>query len=144
MKPNPPHAAPLSGGNPLNEPVFDELALRLTAWRPDFAEFTLAIERRHLNFNARLHGGIVAMLLDVACGYAAMPAVDGQPGGGVATVSLAVNYLAGAPGGIVRATGRRTGGGRRIAFCSAELAGEDGTLVATAQGSMRLSSSPRD
>lgn len=126
--------------NPLHEPIFDALAVRLTAWEPGFAEFTLTIEPRHLNFNGRLHGGMVAMLLDVACGYASMASAEGQPAGGVATVSLAVNYLAGAPGGTVRATGRRTGGGRRIAFCSAELVGEDGALVATAQGSMRVAS----
>ena len=109
------------------------------AWRPGFAAFTLAIEGRHLNYAGVLHGGIVATLLDVACGYATMPEADGQPGGRVATISLAVNYLAGAPGGLVRAMGRRTGGGRRVVFCSAELLGEDGTLIATAQASMRVS-----
>ncbi|MGI4800726.1 MAG: PaaI family thioesterase [Janthinobacterium lividum] len=125
--------------NPLHEPIFDELGLRLVDWRPGCAAFELAIERRHLNYSLRLHGGMVAMLLDVACGYAAMPEADGLPGGGVATVGLTVSYLAGAPGGKVRAIGQRTGGGRRIVFCSAELAGEDGALIATAQASMRVS-----
>lgn len=125
--------------NPLGEPVFDDLGLRLVDWRPDFAVFELAVERRHLNYGLRLHGGVVAMLLDVACGYAAMPEADGLPGGSVMTIGLNVSYLAGAPGGKVRATGQRTGGGRRIVFCSAELAGEDGVLIATAQASMRVS-----
>jgi len=99
--------------NPLHEPVFDELGLRLIEWRPGRATFELAIGRRHLNYSLRLHGGLVAMLLDVACGYAAMPEVGGLPGGSVATISLNVSYLAGAPGGKVCATGQSTGGGRR-------------------------------
>jgi uncharacterized protein (TIGR00369 family) len=128
--------------NPLREPVFDALGVRLEAWRPGHAVFRLAVEPRHLIFSGRLHGGLVALLLDTACGYATMPEDAGRPGGGVATIGLSVNYLAGAPGGVVRATGRRTGGGRRVAFCTAELVGEDGTLVATAQGSMRLTAPP--
>ncbi len=122
------------GGNPLREPVLDLLGVRLVVREAGHAEFALAVEPRHLNFDGRLHGGLVALLLDVACGYAAMPMPDGR----TATISLAINYLAGVPGGVVRAAGRTTGGGRRVVFASAELRGEDGTLVATAQGSFRV------
>ena len=40
----------------------------------------------------------------------------------------------------MRAVGRRVGGGRHIYFSAGELFAEDGTLLATAQGSFRRSS----
>ena len=125
---------PAPDPNPLREPSLDLVGVRLTGWEPGRAEFTLGVEARHLNFNGGLHGGLVGMLLDVACGYACMPELNG----GVATLSLAINYLAGAPEGVVRATGRVTGGGRRIVFASAELVDAGGKVLATAQGSFRV------
>lgn len=125
---------PAPDPNPLREQALALVGVRLTGWEKGRAEFTLAVEARHLNFNGGLHGGLVGMLLDVACGYAAMPELTG----GVATLSLAINYLAGAPAGAVRATGRVTGGGRRIVFASAELADVSGRVLATAQGSFRV------
>ncbi len=120
--------------NPLREQALALVGIRLTGWEKGRAEFTLAVKAQHLNFNGGLHGGLVGMLLDVACGYAAMSELTGS----VATLSLAINYLAGAPVGVVCATGRVTGGGRRIVFASAELADASGRVLATAQGSFRV------
>ncbi len=130
-----------ASSNPRREPIFDALGVRLTGWEPGRAEFTLDIEARHLNFAGRLHGGIIAMLLDVAGGYAAMPSIAADETSLVATISLAINYLAGAPGGSIRSTGRRTGGGKQIIFATCELYAQDGALLATAQGSFRVSRS---
>lgn len=127
-------------GNPLGEPVFDTLGVRLTDWRPGFAAFQLVVEPRHLNYAGRLHGGVIATLLDVACGYSGMASVSDQSAGRVATVMLAVSYHAGVAEGAVTATGRVTGGGRTIYFASAELVDAGGALIASAQGSFRRAS----
>lgn len=127
-----------ASSNPRREPIFDALGIRLTGWEPGRAEFTLDIKACHLNFAGRLHGGMIAMLLDVAGGYAAMPSIAADETSLVATISLAINYLAGTPSGSIRSTGRRTGGGKQIIFASCELSAQDGAVLATAQGSFRV------
>lgn len=103
----------------------------------DIAACALSIEPRHLNRLGVLHGGLVALLLDNGAGFAVRcfsrdkvtPAV---------TVSLSVNYIAGAKSGDVTATARITGGGRTLKFAEAELRDQDGNLLATASGAFRL------
>lgn len=104
----------------------------LERWEPGMAEFTLAIDQHHGNRQGILQGGVLATMLDAACGYACL---DGGAGDAQAvTVSLTVNYLARVDGGRLRAVGSLTGGGRRICFATGTVHAEDGTLVATAQG----------
>lgn len=97
----------------------------------------LEIEDRHRNRNGSLHGGIVAMLLDAASGFAVSRAVRGPQLPSVATISLNTNYVAPALGGTVTATGHVTGGGRTVAFAKAELRDEAGTLLASSTGVFR-------
>jgi len=130
---------PLMAGNPLLEPLFDHLGICLTGWDPGFAEFELELERRHLNYAGSLHGGVIATLLDVACGYSGMRSVSGGSAGLVATVMLTISYHAGVTEGTVKASGRVTGGGRSIYFASGEIVAQDGALIATAQGTFKLS-----
>lgn len=98
----------------------------------------LDIDDRHLNRHGSLHGGIVAMMLDAASGFAVSRASDGPVLPNVATVSLNTNYVAPARGGRrVTAVGHVTGGGRKVVFASAQLLDQDGTLLATASGVFR-------
>lgn len=130
---------PPAAGNPLLEPLFDHLGIRLTGWAPGFAEFELELEQRHLNYAGSLHGGVIATLLDVACGYGGMHSVSDSSAVRVATVTLTVSYHAGVTKGTLKASGRVTGSGRSIYFASGEVVAADGTLVATAQGAYKRS-----
>jgi uncharacterized protein (TIGR00369 family) len=130
---------PLMAGNPLLEPLFDHLGIRLTRWNPGFAEFELEIERRHLNYLGSLHGGVIATLLDVACGYSGLRSISNSSADLVATVMLTISYHAGVTKGTIKASGRVTGGGRSLYFASGEIVAQDGTLIATAQGTFKLS-----
>lgn len=98
------------------------------------ATVTLDLERRHLNRNGVLHGGMVATLLDVACGNAAAAFFGGEGQVNVLTVSLNLSYVSAIASGRVAATGKATGGGRSLAYVNGELRAGDGTLLATAAG----------
>lgn len=126
----------------LDNPLLENLGVRLVAWREGVCELELTLQPRHLNRRGRLQGGVTATLLDAACGYAGL-LVDTSPQPDEAsTITLTVNYLARLSTGNVRAVGRRTGGGRNIYFSSGELYAPDGTLAATAQGSFRKFARP--
>ena len=79
-----------------------------------------------------LHGGIIAAILDSACGYAALSLVPADAA--VLTVEYKVNFVAPAAGQRIIAHGRVTKPGRAITVCAGDaFALSDGTekLVAT-------------
>jgi uncharacterized protein (TIGR00369 family) len=75
-----------------------------------------------------IHGGILGMIADTACGYAAfslMPA-----GGSLVTVEYKMNILK--PGrGALRAQGKVIRAGRTLTVARAEVYADDGSHVAT-------------
>ena len=111
------------------------LGFELADWRPGEAEVVLQPQARHMNRGGAPHGGVIATLIDVAGGYAGCHCP--HPGRVISaqTVSLSVSFLGRARGGILRARGRRIGGGRRIFFARVEISGDDGTLVASGEAS---------
>ncbi|QFU07687.1 hypothetical protein PARPLA_01601 [Rhodobacteraceae bacterium THAF1] len=99
---------------------------------------TLTVLPEHTNRTGRLHGGIVAALLDSAMGGAASLAWDDGGHYPVVTISMTVNYIAsGAEGEHLTATGHVTGGGRKIKFCDGRLEAKGGRLIATATGTFK-------
>ena len=77
-----------------------------------------------------VHGGILGMIADTACGYAAfslMPA-----GGSLVTVEYKINILTPARGALV-AKGKVMRAGRTLTVARAEVYAEDGKHVATMQ-----------
>src|SRR5262249_34261988 len=79
-----------------------------------------------------LHAGIVATVLDSACGYAAFSLMP--PGAGVLSVEFKTNLLAPARGELFIARARVVRSGRTISVCQADgtmRQGADEALVAT-------------
>ncbi len=102
---------------------------------PDgFARCHLTITEDHLNSQGIVHGGIIAMLLDVACGNTASAWFDRDEHPVVLTLSLNTSYVSAVSEGRVTAVARSSGGGRKLAYVNGELHAEDGTLIATAAG----------
>jgi len=60
------------------------------------AEVTLDADARHASSAGRVHGGVLATLLDAAGGYAAQGAAAADAASTVVTVSMNVTYLASA------------------------------------------------
>ena len=128
----------------MTEPLYrhgnfaDLIGYRLTAWRADEAEITLEVDARHTNRNGLLHGGVLATVIDAACGFAGCHEAPPGQGRRALTLSLNTQYLGPVPAGMrLTATGRRSGGGRKIFFSTCEVRDTDGRLVATGSGTFK-------
>ncbi|MCF6232589.1 MAG: PaaI family thioesterase [Rhodobacteraceae bacterium] len=102
--------------------------------RPDAGDVACMLDvlPKHLNRNGMLHGGIMTILLDVACGYAASLSFDQTKIAPVLTVSLNMSYVAPGGEGRVTAIGKVAGGGHKICYANGELRDESGQLIASA------------
>lgn len=79
-----------------------------------------------------VHGGLVCTLADTVTGCAVHSTLEA--GVGYTSIDISVSYLRPVTrdSGVLRATGRVTKRGRRVAFASAEIVDGAGVLVATA------------
>lgn len=121
----------------LNNPFLEGLGVELVSWVDGEAEFRMPIQARHLNRQGMLHGGLVATLLDAACGYAGLHAPEHEEEVHGVTVMLNISYLSAAREGIVIAKGKVTRRGRSLYFVQGTLTSNQGELLATAQGTFK-------
>ena len=108
----------------------DLLGYRLVRWEQDLAEIELEIGARHLNRSGVLHGGVLATLLDAACGYAGC--FIGKPGRRRRgfTLSMSTQFIGTVESGAqLVCTARKTGGGKSVFFAAAEIRDQSGRLV---------------
>jgi uncharacterized protein (TIGR00369 family) len=116
----------------------DLIGYRVTKRDTGYCELELVVERKHLNRLNVPHGGSLASLIDTAAGIAValvqgtdkiLPAV---------TLSLSLQFLGQAKiGDVLTTTGRRIGGGRTIAYGTAEIKTQDGRVIARGDGTFR-------
>ena len=109
------------------------LGYRRTEWEEGRGVLELDLDERHENIAGRVHGGIYAMLLDDAAGYALCWNSDRSRGRPGVTLSLSVNFIGVPTTRRVIATGWRTGGGKSTSFARAEVRDADGVLLATGE-----------
>ncbi|CAA7618748.1 PaaI family thioesterase [Magnetospirillum sp. SS-4] len=126
----------LLGGEPPSG-FQDLLGYRLAEWSEGHSLLELAVERRHCNRAGFVHGGVVATLIDTACGFAATFCPYPGRVRRVVTLQLTTSFTGQARHGLIRAIGRRKAGGSRIVFCTAEVLDEAGVLIAMGEGSFR-------
>jgi uncharacterized protein (TIGR00369 family) len=119
-------------------PMIEKLGLDLVEIDRGHAVFEGTPDRSVYNPLGSVHGGYAATLLDSACGIAVHSQLDG--GRGHTTLELKVSYLRGLSdaSGTVRAVGRVTSIGRRVAFAEATLHDGAGQLCATATSTLLL------
>lgn len=125
----PPHEAPKSGAELM-------VGYRIDLNDPSgAATVTLEIDAKHRNRNGTLHGGIHAMMLDAAAGFAASRFLAGSDAlVPVMTLSLNTAYVAAVSEGTVVARGQVSGGGYKIVYATAEITDEAGRVLSTASG----------
>ena len=98
------------------------------------AVVTLDLRPDLLNNHGGGHGGVVMSLLDSAMANAALSQVNYERE--VVTIDMHVAFMK--PGtGRLTATGRATGGGRKVCFCEAEITNEAGEVTAKSMGTFR-------
>ena len=106
------------------EPGF---AVMRCAWKPEF-----------VNMSGVAHGGVIAALMDTACGVALTTDPDGVRRSRVVTVSFSLTYLAAFREGTITCEARVAGGGRKLRTVETRVVGPDGeTLLATGHGVFR-------
>ena len=109
------------------------LGYRRTHWETGKGVLELDLDERHQNIADKVHGGIYAMLIDDATGYACCwdsERTRRKPG---VTLSLNVSFVGAPTTKRVIATGWRTGGGKATSFARAEVRDAAGTLLATGE-----------
>ena len=116
-----------------DNPFLALLGVKLVRWEDGRAELECDLRPELLNRSGAVQGGVIATLIDVACGYSGLYSdVPGEEKHAV-TITLNVNYASRVDSGVLRAVGTRYGGGRKVYFSRAEILDGDGTLVAAGQ-----------
>jgi uncharacterized protein (TIGR00369 family) len=113
----------------------------LTSLEPGKAEVSLPYRPEITQQKGFVHGGIIGMIADNACGYAAyslMPATAS-----LVTVEYKINILAPARGALV-ARGEVIKAGRTLTVTRAEVYAEDGTHVASMQQTLMMLANTSD
>jgi uncharacterized protein (TIGR00369 family) len=111
------------------------IGAKLTSVEPGATEIALAYREDLTQQKGFVHGGIIGMIADTACGYAAfslMPA-----GCSLVTVEYKINILAPARGSLV-ARGEVLKAGRTLTVTRGEVYAEDGKHIATMQQTLMM------
>jgi uncharacterized protein (TIGR00369 family) len=120
------------GTDPLPEPhVWTTLAYRNVAWEPGRAVIEWDAPEEFcflLGDSRRVHGGMLATLLDTAMGGACWTLMEEHEH--FLTGDLRVEFYRSARPGLLRAEGRVVHRTRRVVFCAAELTDGDGSPIA--------------
>jgi len=112
-----------------------EVGFRVVPERSGRGYCTVAgrVERRHLNINGVVHGGVYATILDTAMGGSVVSLLTEEET--TATTSLYVEFLRAArEGEVLSARGEVLRRGRHIAFAEGELLGTHGERLSQARG----------
>jgi uncharacterized protein (TIGR00369 family) len=102
-------------------------------------EVTVAMDvmDRHVNLQGLVHGGMLAILADTACGLSIRSSME--PGRLHITSDLDIHFLAPARPGRLFGRGKAIRVGRSLAFAEASIEDGEGTLLARAQSRFSVS-----
>ena len=92
---------------------------------------SMTVTEQHVNLQGLVHGGMLAILADTACGLSIRSAME--PGRLHVTADLDIHYLAPAGPGRLLGRGQAVKVGRSLAFAEASIEDEEGRLLARAQ-----------
>ncbi len=122
----------------------DSLGFKVVEWKPDYVVIEFVIQGHHRNRSGLLHGGVIATLIDAACGYAGCYCSVKDNMRLAVTLSLTTSYIGSATSGTIRAIGKKRGGGRKIFAATAEVFNEQDELLAVGESTYRYSPGSED
>lgn len=114
------------------------LGFSIDRTEPGFALMRVPFREEFRNMSQVAHGGVIAALMDTACGVALTADADGVRRSRVVTVSFSLTYLAPFTDGIATCEAWVVGGGRKLKTVEVRCVGpDDETLLATGHGVFR-------
>jgi uncharacterized protein (TIGR00369 family) len=111
------------------------IGARLTAVEPGATEISLPYRDDLTQQKGFVHGGIIGMIADTACGYAAFSLMPADCS--LVTVEYKINILAPARGSLV-ARGEVVKAGRSLTVARAEVYAEGGKHIASMQQTLMM------
>ena len=111
------------------------IGARLAVVEPGAVEITLPYRDDNTQQKGFVHGGIIGMIADTACGYAAFSLMPADCS--LVTVEYKINILAPGQGALV-ARGEVVKAGRTLTIARAEVYGENRKHVATMQQTLMM------
>ena len=120
-------------------PFSELLGLRVDRAEPDYARLRCAWQPSFTNMSGVAHGGVVASVMDTACGVALTADENGKRQGRVVTVSFSLNYLAPfREGEEIVCEAWVVGGGRKLKTVRVQVTdANEVTVIATGHGVFR-------
>ena len=116
------------------------LGLEFLEWEEGRVVVGMQVDERHLNLGRRVHGGVLATLLDVAgaCAGTWCPYPDRIRK--AITLSMTTTFTGQSGLGYIRAIGTRRAGGSRIFNSTVDILDENDQLLIIGEGTFRLRS----
>ncbi|MCW9033979.1 MAG: PaaI family thioesterase [Rhodospirillales bacterium] len=111
------------------------LGYELVEWRKGYAVLELPVTTKLLNRAGKVHGGVLCTLVDTSCGFAGCYPLSETEVPRCVTLTLNTSFIGPVTGEKIRALGEVQGGGKRIFFAKTVIYNDDGSLVATGEGS---------
>lgn len=124
--------------NSTNSSFFEEMNIEIQEWNEASITLHSRIEPRFINRQNVAHGGYLCALMDIAAAMAGTYCENNSRY--ASTLSLNSNFIAPVRGSFVKVYATMTGRGRKIFFSEVRAYDADGTLAATAQGTLRYRS----
>ena len=106
-------------------------------WGVNHAVIVLDMTENHTNRHGLAHGGVLMTILDSACTRAGAVCPDTGNIRNASTVSMTTNFIRVAKDTKLRVVARKTGGGRRIFFATADAFDDDDNLIASCVATCR-------
>jgi uncharacterized protein (TIGR00369 family) len=122
---------------PIDNPFLSWLGVRLTQWSSGYCEMRLDTTNHHMNRIGRVQGGVIATLLDAACGYSGLYVEPGEAPLRNVTLSLTTQFLDTGEGKELVARGYVERRGRSVYFARGEVLLDSQLLLATAVGTFK-------
>ena len=109
-------------------PYFDLQSMRVAELAAGTCRLEIDLARKHLQPFGLVHGGVLASLVDAAGFWALYTQTD--PGLGLTTVEMKLNYLAPAVEGMLVGLGRSVKMGRTLGLAETRVEDQTGRLLA--------------
>ena len=104
--------------------IMTTIGAAIAAVREGEVEIVLPFSDALIQQHGFIHAGVVATIVDSACGYAALTVMPAEAA--VLTTEFKLNLLSPAKGDRLRAVGRVVRSGRKLVVCLGEVFAEEG------------------